>query len=143
MTYLRYSRALLVVLMLGLVAVTPIPAEAQSQSSVDKAKEAEDRTFTALREADADLAESLEEMERIEGEIYNLNWRIEKLGVAVAEYGNDVASLQDRARLLVLEAYTSGGQTLVATAFSASNDPGVDHVQGALRRGNHARSQSA
>ncbi len=119
MRYLRIPRALVPLLLLALLAVAPIPASAQSKSSVDKAKAAEEQALSVLREADAELEDALEEMERIEGKIYSLNWRIEKLGEAITEYSGDVTSLKDRARHVVLEAYTSGGRNLVTTAFTA------------------------
>jgi murein DD-endopeptidase MepM/ murein hydrolase activator NlpD len=106
---------------LALLAVAPLPASAQSKGDVSKAKAAEEKAFEALREADAMLEDGLEEMEAIEGQIYNLNWRISKLGDAIVEYGDNVTDLQDRARLLVLEAYTSGGRNLVTSAFTAES----------------------
>lgn len=121
MSYPRFLRALLPVLLLALLAVAPIPASAQSKSDVSKARTAEEQAFAALEEADAELHAGVEEMERIEGRIYSLNWRIQKLGKAVIEYGDDVTNLQERARLLVLEAYTSGGRNMVASAFSATS----------------------
>ncbi|RLE15671.1 MAG: hypothetical protein DRJ28_03530 [Actinobacteria bacterium] len=121
MKYLRFSRALLPLLLLALLAVAPIPASAQSKGSVAEAKAAEEQAFADLREADAELEAGVEEMERIEGQIYSLNWRIDKLGKAVVQYGQEVTDLQDRARLLVLEAYTSGGRNMVASAFSADS----------------------
>ncbi len=119
MRYLRFPRALLPLLLLALLAVAPVPASAQSKSDVSKAKAAEEQAFAALREADAELSEGVETMERIEGQIYSLNWRIEKLGMAITEYGDNVTNLKERARLVVLEAYTSGGRNLVTTAFTA------------------------
>jgi murein DD-endopeptidase MepM/ murein hydrolase activator NlpD len=121
MTYLRFPRLLLPLLLLGLLAVAPLPATAQSKGDVSNAKAAEEAAFAALDEADARLEDGLEEMERIEGQIYNLNWRIVKLGDAIVEYGDNVTDLQDRARLLVLEAYTSGGRDLIASAFTAES----------------------
>lgn len=119
MKYLKLHRALLPVLLLALLAVAPLPASAQSKTEVNKAKAAEEQALAALREADAELVDALEEMERIEGQIYSLNWRIDKLGDAIVEYGDNVSNLQDRAKLLVLEAYTSGGRKLVTSAFTA------------------------
>ncbi len=121
MTYPRFPRALRPLLLLALLTVAPIPASAQSKSDVSKAKAAEEEAFADLREADAELEAGVEEMERIEGRIYTLNWRIDKLGEAVIQYGDNVTNLQDRARLLVLEAYTSGGRNMVASAFSAES----------------------
>jgi murein DD-endopeptidase MepM/ murein hydrolase activator NlpD len=119
MRYLRYPRVLLPLLLVALLALVPIPASAQSESDVENAKAAEEQAFDSLREADTELEAGLEEMERIEGQIYNLNWRIDKLGEAIIEYGDNVTNLEDRARLLVLEAYTSGGRSLVTSAFTA------------------------
>ena len=119
MRYLRYSRVLLPLLLVALLALVPIPASAQSESDVENAKAAEEQAFDSLRTADAELEAGLEEMEQIEGQIYNLNWRIDKLGEAIIEYGDNVTNLEDRARLLVLEAYTSGGRSLVTSAFTA------------------------
>lgn len=119
MTYLKFPRVLLLVLLLALLAIAPIPASAQSKGAVNDAKAEEERALAALRAADAELDEALEEMERIEGLIYTLNWRIEKLGDAITEYGDDVTSLEDRAKSLVLEAYRDGGRNMVMSAFSA------------------------
>lgn len=120
MRYLKIPRVLLPLLLLVLLGVAPIPASAQSKGDVNRAKAAEEQAFAALREADAELHDSLEELERIEGLIYSLNGRIHKLGSAIVEYGDNVTNLEDRARLLVLEAYISGGRdNLVASAFSA------------------------
>lgn len=121
MNYQRYTRVLLPLLLLALLAVAPIPASAQTKGKVDAAQEAEERAFDKLREADAALADALHELERIQGEIYNLNWRIDKLGRAIVEYQDNVTDLNERAKALVLDAYTSGGRNLVTTAFSAES----------------------
>ncbi len=119
MTYLRFSRVLLPLLLLALLAVAPLPASAQSKSDVNKAKAAEEEAFAALREADAELADGLEDLEQLVGRIDTLNWRIDRLGSAITEYGESVVSLNDQARALIVEAYTSGGQTLVTAAFTS------------------------
>lgn len=121
MKYLRNPRLFLPLLMIAIVAAAPLPATAQSKSSVDNAKAAEERALDELRAADAELEAGLEELERISGELYNLNWRIEKLGEAITEYGDNVTSLQERAKLLVVEAYTSGGRNMVTAAFTAGS----------------------
>ncbi|MFV1970398.1 MAG: murein hydrolase activator EnvC [Acidimicrobiia bacterium] len=119
MTNLRFSRVLLPLLLLALLAVAPIPASAQSKSDVNKAKAAEERAFEELRAADKELEDGLHELERIEGKIYTLNWRIDKLGAAITEYGESVVDLNNQAKALIVEAYTSGGRSLVASAFTA------------------------
>lgn len=121
MKYLRNSRLLAPVLLLALLAVSPIAANAQSKSDVEEAKTAADRALEALEEADAALADGIEELERIQGELYSLNYRIEKLAQALTEYGDNVVDLEQRARDLVRNAYINGNSNAVTTAFSAGN----------------------
>jgi peptidoglycan LD-endopeptidase LytH len=121
MTYLRTPRLALPLLLLVLMAIAPLPASAQSKSSVDRAKAEEEAAYEALLAADAELEAGLEELEVIQGKLYNLQWRIQKLDDAITEYGNDVDSLRERARLIVVEAYTTGGRNMVTTAFTANS----------------------
>ncbi len=115
------SRVLVPLLVLALLSLIPVSASAQTQTDVDNAKTAEDRAFQALLDADKVLEDGLEELERIQGQIYNLEWRISKLESALAEYGDNVKSLEERAKLIVYEAYTTGGRNMVTTAFSAND----------------------
>jgi len=121
MKLLISPRAILPVLALALISVVPQSASAQSQEDVDKARSAAERTYQKLIEADEKLESGLWELERIDGEIYNLEWRISKLEDAVVEYGNDMSSLEERAKLIVYEAYTSSGSSLFTTAFSTAD----------------------
>ncbi len=121
MSYLRNPKRWLPLLLLVLVAAAPLPASAQSKSDVNKARDEEQAALQALREADAELEAGLEELERIEGQLYNLQWRIGRLGDAIDEYGTNVTNLKERAQLLVVEAYTTGGRNMVATAFTAGS----------------------
>jgi peptidoglycan LD-endopeptidase LytH len=120
MRYLRNPRLVLPLLLLVAAAVAPVPAVAQTKSSVDKAKAEEEAAYAALAQADAELEAGLEALEVIQGKLYNLQWRIQKLDEAITEYGDNVTSLQERARLIVVEAYTAGGRNIVTTAFTAS-----------------------
>ena len=121
MSYLRNPKRWLPLLLLVLIAALPIPAFAQSKSDVNDAREAEQAAFEALRAADAELEAGLEELERIEGKLYNLQWRIGRLGEAIEEYGTNVSDLKERAQLLVVEAYTTGGRNMVTAAFTAGS----------------------
>lgn len=121
MGYLRTSRILLPLLLLALLALAPLPASAQSKSGVDRAKSEEQAALDRLRAADEALEAGLEDLERIQGKLYNLMWRIDKLDEAITEYGDNVDSLQERAKLIVIEAYTTGGRNLVTTAFTAQS----------------------
>jgi murein DD-endopeptidase MepM/ murein hydrolase activator NlpD len=114
-------RLLIPLLVLALLSLVPVTASAQTQTDVDNAKSAEDRAYQELLDADAVLEEGLEELESIMGQIYNLEWRISKLETALGEYSDNVDSLEDRAKMIVYEAYTTGGRNLVTTAFSAND----------------------
>lgn len=121
MDRLRNARLLFPLLLLALLAVAPIPASAQSKSSVDSAKAEEEAALAALREANDELEAGIEEYERIKGQLYNLQWRMERLDEAITEYRDNVTSLEERARLIVREAYTTGGRSMVTTAFTAGS----------------------
>ncbi len=116
-----HRRALVPVLVLGLLALIPVTASAQTETDVENAKTAEDRAFAALIAVDQKLEDELYELEDIDGQIYNLEWRISKLETALSEYAGNVESLEDRAKLIVYEAYTSGGRNMVTTAVSAND----------------------
>lgn len=121
MHVLHRSRVFLPLLLIGLFAVVPVAANAQSRGAVDRAEEEQERTYAELREADARLDEGIEELEAIKGKLYNLQWRISTLDDAITEYGENVQSLEERAQLIVVEAYTTGGRNMVASAFSATS----------------------
>jgi murein DD-endopeptidase MepM/ murein hydrolase activator NlpD len=121
MRYWRNPHVLIVLLVLALLALSPVGANAQSKGDVDKAHTAAHLAFEILEAADAELEAGLEYLEDIQGQIYNLNWRMDKLSHAIDEYGTNVTNLEDRARNLVVDAYTNGGRTVMTTAFTAQN----------------------
>jgi murein DD-endopeptidase MepM/ murein hydrolase activator NlpD len=116
-----HLRVLVPVLVLALLALIPVTASAQTETDVENAKTAEDDAFAKLIAVDQKLEDELYELEDIDGQIYNLEWRISKLETALSEYAGNVDSLEDRAKLIVYEAYTSGGRNMVTTAFSAND----------------------
>ena len=116
-----HLRVLVPGLIVGLLALVPVTASAQTKTDVENAKTAEDRAFAALIAVDQKLEDELYELADIDGQIYNLEWRISKLETALSEYAGNVESLEDRAKLIVYEAYTSGGRNMVTTAFSAND----------------------
>ena len=120
MMYLR-KPLYLAPLLLALLALSPISASAQSKSDVSKAKTAVDQAFEALEAADKELEAGIEQLESIQGQLYNLNWRIDKLAAALTEYGNNVTGLEERARNLVVDAYIQGNSNAMTTAFTAGN----------------------
>jgi murein DD-endopeptidase MepM/ murein hydrolase activator NlpD len=116
-----HLRILVPVLVLGLLALVPVTASAQTKTDVENAKTAEDQAFASLIAVDQKLEDELYELEDIDGQIYNLEWRISKLETALSEYSSNVDLLEDRAKLIVYEAYTSGGRNMVTSAFSAND----------------------
>lgn len=120
MQSLRTPRVLIPVVLLAIAALAPVPASAQSKGAVDRAEAEQERTYAELRAADEKLDEGLEELEVIKGKLYNLQWRIDRLDEAITEYGDNVESLRERARLIVVEAYTTGGRNMVTSAFTAT-----------------------
>ncbi len=121
MRYPKIPRYFVPLVLLALLTLTPVAASAQSKGDVAKAKTAAELAHDELEAADAELETGLEHLERIQGKLYNLLWRMDKLGSALTEYGDDVDSLEERARLLVLDAYLAGGNGVITTAFSAGN----------------------
>jgi murein DD-endopeptidase MepM/ murein hydrolase activator NlpD len=121
MRRLLSPRLIVPLLVLTLITVVPVSASAQSKGDVDNAKSAADRRYQELLDADEVLEAGLWELERVEGEIYDLEYRIDKLETALVEYGSSSDALQERAKLIVLEAYTSGGRNLVTTAFGTKD----------------------
>lgn len=121
MHLLPFPRVIVPLLVLALMAIAPTSALAQSKGDVDNAKTAAEKTYQELLDADSVLESGLEELERIQSKIYDLEYRINKLETALTEYGTNADSLQERARLIVLEAYTSGGRNLVTTAFGTKD----------------------
>jgi murein DD-endopeptidase MepM/ murein hydrolase activator NlpD len=121
MSYQRVPKFIVPLVLLALLALTPVAANAQSKDDVAKAKTAAELARDELEAADTELDNGLYALESIEGKLYNLLWRVDKLGSALTEYGDDVESLEQRARLLVVDAYVSGGNGVITTAFSAGN----------------------
>ena len=83
-------RFLIPLVLLALLALTPVAASAQSKGDVAKAETAAELARDRLEAADGELEAGLEDLERIQGKLYNLLWRIDKLGSALTEYGDDV-----------------------------------------------------
>jgi murein DD-endopeptidase MepM/ murein hydrolase activator NlpD len=120
MYYSRIPRVLFPIALLALLMIVPVPAGAQSRGDVDRAKAEEERAYEELLEADRELEAGLEELEVIQGKLYNLRWRMDRLEDAITEYGTNVDDLQERARMIVVEAYTNGGRSMVTSAFTAT-----------------------
>ena len=124
----RVHRWAILLLTIGLLAVIPIAASAQTQADVDKAERnqevAEARKSQAYQDyqrVTAQLDEAVAKYEKLWAQREELSYRIERLEKAAALYKAEADELEDRAKSIVIDAYTSGQRNLVGSAFSASN----------------------
>jgi murein DD-endopeptidase MepM/ murein hydrolase activator NlpD len=124
----RVQRWAILLLTIGLLAVVPIAASAQTQADVDKAERnqevAEARKSQAYQDyqrVTAQLDEAVTKYEKLWAQREELSYRIERLEKAAALYKAEADELEDRAKSIVIDAYTSGQRNLVGSAFSASN----------------------
>lgn len=121
------SKTRLVLMVLLAVALFGLPtvANAQSQGDVDRAaaelaraRALESAAFKKWDQARADLAVAVEEYTEINRKRENLTYTIDKLKEQIAEYETEAAAAEQRAKDIVIDAYTSGGSPGVETAFS-------------------------
>lgn len=111
----------ILILLLALLAITPIPAGAQTQGAVDDADAAQDRAYRQLLEANEAVGQALSELEAIDDEVHALGYTITVLDRKIIEFDDQVADLRESAQELVVEAYTNSGTGLVTAAFTAGS----------------------
>ncbi|MFV1970579.1 MAG: murein hydrolase activator EnvC [Acidimicrobiia bacterium] len=124
----RVQRWATLLLTIGLLGVVPVAASAQTQADVDKAER--NRTIAEARKSHAykdyqdvtnRLEEAVETHELLRSEREDLTYRITLMEEAVTRYQAEVAELEDRARSIVVNAYTSRQRNLVGSAFTSSS----------------------
>ena len=115
----RRPRAIVFLLVVGLLAVVPVAASAQTEQDVDRAQAQKEQAYRDLVEANDSVGYALADLEAITDELISLEYTIEKLNNRINEYDDRVADLDDSARDVVVEAYISGGTGLVSAAFAA------------------------
>ncbi len=128
MTRSRFERWAILLLTIGLMALVPVAASAQTQSDVDRAernkKVAEARQSQAFKDyqsVTARLDEAVLRYEVLWAEREELSYRIERMETAAALYQSEADALNERAKSIVIDAYTSGQRNLVGSAFTASS----------------------
>jgi len=128
MSRLRVRRWAILLLTIGLLAAVPAGASAQTQADVDKAernqKVAEARKTQAYedyRHVTAQLDDAVTKYEKLWAEREELSYRIQRMETAAAIYEEEANELEERARNIVIDAYTSGQRNLVGSAFTASS----------------------
>lgn len=122
----RRFRAFVSVLAVALLALGPVDALAQTQRDVDRADDdvayaeaRRSRTFQDWETARNALEEAIGEYEAVNAEREALTYTIAQLSDRIIEYEGEVTLLRERARELVIDAYTSGNTGLIGAAFNA------------------------
>jgi murein DD-endopeptidase MepM/ murein hydrolase activator NlpD len=128
MSRLRVRRWAILLLAIGLLAVVPVGASAQTQADVDKARRnqeiAEARKSQAYEDytnVTSQLDDAVARYEELWAEREELSYRIQRMETAAALYEEEADELEERARNIVIDAYTSGQRNLVGSAFTASS----------------------
>lgn len=128
MSRLRVRRWAILLLAIGLLAVVPVGASAQTQADVDKARRnqeiAEARKTQAYEDytnVTSQLDDAVARYEKLWAEREELSYRIQRMETAAALYEEEADELEERARNIVIDAYTSGQRNLVGSAFTASS----------------------
>jgi peptidoglycan LD-endopeptidase LytH len=124
----RLSRVVVVFLVLALAGIVPTVALAQTQGDVDRAEgkvdDAQAQTQRARDKwvrAQDDLEEALLELDAVTSELERLQYNIKLLENRIAAYQDEAVDLRQVARDLVVEAYTTGGRSMVTVAFEAGS----------------------
>ena len=112
----------------GLLAVVPVGASAQTQADVDKAERNQNvaearktQAYEDYRSVTAQLDDAVTKYEKLWAEREELSYRIQRMETAAAIYEDEADALEERARSIVIDAYTSGQRNLVGSAFTASS----------------------
>ena len=128
MSRLRVRRWAILLLAIGLLAVVPVGASAQTQADVDKARRnqeiAEARKTQAYEDytnVTSQLDDAVARYEKLWAAREELSYRIQRMETAAALYEEEADELEERARNIVIDAYTSGQRNLVGSAFTASS----------------------
>ncbi|GMQ85157.1 MAG: hypothetical protein BMS9Abin07_0722 [Acidimicrobiia bacterium] len=108
-------------LLLGLLALAPIAANAQTKSEVEEREAAKDHAYEDLLAANEAVGQAIFELEGIEIELEELSYTIVRLDRTIEEFDQRAAALRINAQEVVVEAYTSSGNGLVTAAFSAAS----------------------
>jgi murein DD-endopeptidase MepM/ murein hydrolase activator NlpD len=118
----------ILLLTIGLMAVVPTAASAQTQTDVDKAERNQNvaearksQAYEDYRSVTAQLDDAVAKYEKLWAEREELSYRIQRMEKAAALYAEEADALEDRARNIVIDAYTSGQRNLVGSAFTASS----------------------
>lgn len=123
----RVQRWALLLLTVGLLAVVPVAASAQTQADVDRAERnrkiaeaSKSQAYQDYQRVTTLLDEAVEKYMQLWAEREELTYRIELMEQAAARYQEEADELSERAKNIVIDAYISGQRNLVGSAFTAS-----------------------
>jgi murein DD-endopeptidase MepM/ murein hydrolase activator NlpD len=124
----RVQRWAILLLTIGLLAVVPVAASAQTQGDVDRAEQNQNvaearksQAYLDYQNVTTQLDDAVTKYEKLWAEREELTYRIHRMEKAAALYEAEADELEDRAKNIVIDAYTSGQRNLVNSAFTASN----------------------
>lgn len=124
----RWSRVVVALVVLAMLGVVPVAALAQTEQDVERAEDKVDEAQQATQrardrwvQAQDELEEALLELDAVTTELERLEYNIGLLESRIAAYEDEAVELRDVARDLVVEAYTTGGRSMVTAAFEAGS----------------------
>ena len=109
-------------LIIALLALTPIPAGAQTKSEVEKKEAEKEAAYHELLDANQAVGQAIADLEAIEVQLDQLGYTIYRLDRTIEEFDGRTEELRTIAQELVVEAYTnSGSASMVTAAFAAAS----------------------
>ena len=145
----RVQRWAFLLLTIGLAAVVPVGASAQTQRDIDKAEQ--NKSVAAARQSHAyldylqisqEMDEAIEVHELLRAEREDLTYRISRMQEAADLYRDQVRTLEEHARNIVRGAYTSGQRNIVGTAFTSASIQDVVTTQALIGRATQRELES-
>lgn len=145
----RVQRWAFLLLAIGLAAVVPVGASAQTQRDIDKAEQ--NKSVAAARQSHAyldylqisqEMDEAIEVHELLRAEREDLTYRISRMQEAADLYRDQVRTLEEHARNIVRGAYTSGQRNIVGTAFTSASIQDVVTTQALIGRATQRELES-
>ena len=115
------TRAVLLILVIGFVVPTALPALAQTRTDVENADAEREHAYQDLVDANDAVGAAIATLEAIGEELDELETTIGHLNTQITRYRVEVADLEEIAREIVLEAYVNAGTGLVTTMMSVDS----------------------
>ena len=109
-------------LIIALLALSPIPAAAQTKGEVEKKEAEREAAYHELLDANQAVGQALSDLEAIELRLDQLGYTIYRLDRTIEDFDSRTAELRTIAQEVVVEAYTnSSSGNMVTAAFAAAS----------------------